>query len=356
MHIYISYTIHDSAFSHRLADTLRSTGHRVWLHDGTDTPSNQQLTSIQQAIAACSVFVLLVTTSALTSQQVYRELQFALSLSRRDPRPQVIPVTLEHLQAAHVWPVLHHLKRIELAPWLPYTYEDTLRHILYSLPTTEAQQVAASATAPPPQVLEQGKTLLSQHRYAEALTLLEHLTQLAPYIPLAWYLQGVACDYLGEYERAIQVYDWALYLDPEMINAWVRKGNSHQRLAQHEEALVAYEQAIGMTPLLAHAWMRKGFLFEQLERFHEALDAYQQALLLTPTTAAANIWYNAGLVLHKLSRDDEAINAFEHALQLDPQDREAQARLSVLRERHQRGPQSSGEKRSRHAVAGQRRR
>lgn len=51
-----------------------------------------------------------------------------------------------------------------------------------------------------------------------------------------------------EYERAIDLYDWALNLRPDKYEAWYNKGYALVELGRYEEAVKCYEEAVKIKP------------------------------------------------------------------------------------------------------------
>ena len=91
MHVFVSYSRHDSDFVARLVALLEANGHDVWL-DATDLRgSDEWRQSIVDAIRAADVVVLVISPRSMASNDVEREITVAAEEQRR-----ILPVVLEH--------------------------------------------------------------------------------------------------------------------------------------------------------------------------------------------------------------------------------------------------------------------
>ena len=168
----------------------------------------------------------------------------------------------------------------------------------------------------------------------------------------AWYGKGIALDFQGRYEEAIEAFDKAIEIDPqfeadriakdlpvymlglqnatESHNAteWYIIGQPLEMQGKHAEAIEAYDEAIRMDPEFAQAWSDKGSALVELNRSEEAIEAYNKALEIDPQDAMT--WYHKGLALASQGEYDESIKAFDKALEIDPQLESAREVKSIV--------------------------
>lgn len=87
--VFISYSHKDSDYAHRLADELRSRQVDVWIDDRIDY-GDQWPRVIQDNLAACRVFIVIMSTRAFNSMWVQNEVSYA----QANHKP-IFPILLE---------------------------------------------------------------------------------------------------------------------------------------------------------------------------------------------------------------------------------------------------------------------
>jgi hypothetical protein len=87
-HVLISYSRQDQGYARKLEDDLRERGFEVWIDDRIETGERWWRT-IDQAIRACAVFVVVMTPDSGESEWVEKEIM----LAQRQKKP-VIPLLL----------------------------------------------------------------------------------------------------------------------------------------------------------------------------------------------------------------------------------------------------------------------
>ena len=322
LQVFVSHTKDDRDFCHTVVDGLIGAGAEVW-YDEHNMGSGMLLDTIEQEIRTRPVFIVILSPAALRSQWVRDECKWAYMRYKRDTTRIIQPVLAGALPDEDDLPLyLQDFKRIEAPGLQPYLAAEATRRLLHALALTPAGQ-APTPVAPQPResgddLLERGKALIAQDRYAEALPLIERATRLLPNSFSAWANLGYLLNELKRYADALLAHERALALDPSNAIAWYNKGVALNELGRREEALAAYERALALDPADAAAWNNKGIALKGLGRREEALVAYERALALDPSNAFA--WYNKGVALNELGRYDEALAALERALALDPAD------------------------------------
>ncbi|HEU5342706.1 MAG TPA: tetratricopeptide repeat protein [Ktedonobacterales bacterium] len=324
MMVFVSHSHEDDAFCRAVVAGLIDAGANVW-YDEHNMQAGHLMEVIQRELGRRPVVVVILTKAAFASRWVKREIGWAYELMDRDPARLLLPVTAgpiarDDFSPQDGWLFLSEFKRIEAAGYQPYPTAEAVRRLLHALALTPAGEAPAPTTARPSEsaadLLERGKALTAQQRYAEALPLFERATQLTPTSFEAWADLGYVLNMLKRYAEALPALDRALALDSSSAAAWNNKGNALSDLKRPAEALAAYDRALALDPAYANAWTGKGNALYDLKRYAEALAAYDRALALDPANAVA--WNNKGNALSDLMRNEEALAAYDRALALDP--------------------------------------
>jgi hypothetical protein len=87
-HIFISYSRQDQGYARKLEDDLRERGFEVWIDDRIETGERWWQT-IDQAVRACAVFVVVMTPDSHESEWVEKEIM----LAQRQEKP-ILPLLL----------------------------------------------------------------------------------------------------------------------------------------------------------------------------------------------------------------------------------------------------------------------
>src|SRR5262249_44621757 len=153
-------------------------------------------------------------------------------------------------------------KRIEAPGLLPYPLEEACRRLLQALALTTPGEASLTPTPQADEsvddLLAQGKALLAQHKYSEAIPFLERASQRDPRSDAAWANLGQAYDYTGRHAEGLTAYERALTLNDTQAWVWNNKGDALLDLGRPAEALAAYERALALDDTQAWVWNNKG--------------------------------------------------------------------------------------------------
>lgn len=120
---------------------------------------------------------------------------------------------------------------------------------------------------------------------------------------------------LGEYEKAIKLYDEAIEINPILENAWNGKGNALTHLGKYDDAINAFERAIQINQNLSIAWLGKGGALSSKCMYNEAIKCYNKTLEIDPNNLAALSALNAkGVDLNYLGMYSEANQLFDYVI------------------------------------------
>lgn len=95
-------------------------------------------------------------------------------------------------------------------------------------------------------------------------------------------LRGNWYYHRGDYERASDLYDWAIILRPNFRKAWNNKGVALGKRENHEEAVTCFDKALELKEDFVEAWANKGISFYKLGKYKEAQKCYEEALKINP--------------------------------------------------------------------------
>lgn len=83
---------------------------------------------------------------------------------------------------------------------------------------------------------------------------------------------------LGQFTKAIELYDRALELRPDLLETHFNKGLALTRLAHYPEARTCLDRTIEMNPELAECYYTRGLIYEYMMEYENAVADYDRAL------------------------------------------------------------------------------
>ena len=172
---------------------------------------------------------------------------------------------------------------------------------------------------------QQGWTLASEHRWKEAIPLLEKAIAAEPDFSHALVNLAMAYDHTGRTAEAIPMYEKALALDPENFEARVNLGLAYAATGSGDEALGAWTKALEVNPSDPVAHNDLGMLLARRHEFDEAERHLRLALEVDPTYVVA--LKNLASVLLERGRLGDARRELEKALAAKPDDDDVHALL-----------------------------
>lgn len=166
--------------------------------------------------------------------------------------------------------------------------------------------------------MAEGRALIAEGQYAEALTLFERAIAALPDSADAWRGKGGALAGLERYEEAQAATERVLELNPSDARAWYNRGYTFYCQEQLNEAMDAFEHSLALDSTYEPAWFWRASVLLGLNRCEDALVCCDRALALDPNDGET--WFLKGNVLDQLDRPSDALLCFERALALDPSD------------------------------------
>lgn len=202
---------------------------------------------------------------------------------------------------------------------------------------------------PGPRALLEGKRLLDEGSYPEAVASLEEATMLLPKNAVAWNHLGLAHHAARQSDQAVKAYRVALSLDPRlaavrynlgclyldqdsltnaleelrsftllrpgMIDGWLKLGAALTRARRLDEAERSFRTALDLQARHPEALNGLGLVQMQRRRFQEALNHFNAAATQNPPYPPAVL--NAAIVHHQLNSRTAALNRYRQYLNLD---------------------------------------
>ena len=195
-------------------------------------------------------------------------------------------------------------------------------------PPAAVEAPAAPAPAPPAPsgrdaeeallLLEQGRVLVDQRRWAEASQRFERAMALDPGLAAAWAERGNVRQQQQDLSGARADYDHALTLDPGCRLAWNNRGTLRRAQGDLSGAVEDYARGIEHHPEHANLWLNRGNARKDQGDLGGALVDYTRALELAPEDFAP--WAERGTVHAALGDLERALVDYDQALTLMPDD------------------------------------
>jgi tetratricopeptide (TPR) repeat protein len=141
------------------------------------------------------------------------------------------------------------------------------------------------------------------------------LIDRVPYNPVAWYNLGMAYSCIGEYEKAIDAFEYAFIIDKEFEAAYKDCGDLCFELCRYRQALRIYLEAYDVFGVDMDLLSNIGQCLIHLNKNKTARKYLTKALQLDPYND--ELHYYVGISFSREGRWINAINAYRRALDLD---------------------------------------
>lgn len=118
--------------------------------------------------------------------------------------------------------------------------------------------------------------------YSEAIATYQRIVDLSPYSQEDWFNLGQLHFLVGDYEAAIEAYDFALAIDEQDFISLLQKAHAFFHLGQFDRSIEFYKECNTSTEESWHINLFIAECYENLERFTEALFYYKQSFQVKP--------------------------------------------------------------------------
>lgn len=163
---------------------------------------------------------------------------------------------------------------------------------------------------------ELGFCLETMGNHAQSVELFTAFVDDHPYSCPGWYNLGNAQQRVGQYQKAIDAYEYALVIDEEFSPALLQKAAALTMMEDYLQALECYRESILLDAPQANIYTLMGECMERMNRLTEATDYYQCALELDGDFADAHV--GLGVVAEMREDWPASLKCFEKAMELEP--------------------------------------
>ncbi|MEM9846544.1 MAG: tetratricopeptide repeat protein [Bacteroidota bacterium] len=153
-------------------------------------------------------------------------------------------------------------------------------------------------------------------QYEESIQFYDDLLAVDAYSSKAWHNMGQAHAYLGNYEAAIEAYEYAYLVDENLEFAYRDRAEICYELKYYQEALRSYEEILGLFEPDADLYLKAAQCHYHLGEIRPAKNYLAQAALLE-SMQEDEVFYYVGLCYAKEENWDLAIEFYEKAIQVD---------------------------------------
>lgn len=197
------------------------------------------------------------------------------------------------------------------------------------------RQIQLGTTAPDPKdrvdvlkILSRVEDFLNSKDYARAARLMEQGWRLDPANPRCHIYLATAYEQMGQYQRAIQVFQHALDVKVETDKIYSRLGIDYLHLNQLDKAVDAMARANLINPRDLNNLLNLGMAYLQLGRVDDAEKAFRAITAQNDRSAAAH--NGLGLVAIQRGDTETARREFEKALEVNPDEVKSLLDLGIL--------------------------
>ena len=216
------------------------------------------------------------------------------------------------------------------------------QNLLKALSFVALVLLLAGCTPAGPRALLDGKALLDQGRYAEAVEKLTLATSLMATNAQAWNYLGLARQQAGDASEAVTAYRQALRLDRELVEAHYNLGCLWLDQGKPDAAKSEFTACTLRRANFPEAWLKLGAAQFRLLEFTAAGESFQKALQQSPNHPEA--LNGLGLVAAQRKRPRDAAQYFNAALKQRPNYRPALLNLATVLHRDFNDPASAAQK------------
>ena len=166
------------------------------------------------------------------------------------------------------------------------------------------------------QTFDEGRSLLNQGRYLDAIHKFRVTTELEVDWDEPWYLIGVAWEEDLQFQKAISAYNDCLARNPENVSASYRKAECLRKNNDLRAAIATYDHAISLQTDHSDAIAGRAEALRMLGRFEDALIWFDRVLLIDEANYLATCGKAASL--NALRRFEDALPLWVQASELSP--------------------------------------
>ena len=268
---------------------------------------------ILKEVADSDILLYLVSAYSLASENCNRELAEALGAEIR-----VLPIILESCD----W-LNHQLSDFQAFPdkgkplneWEPESkgwqnVVDGIRKVV------EEMQTDVQKGTLPEWVFQQSNFLLMLGQIEKAIEAYSYAIELNPNNVSAYNNRGVAYGKKSEVDRAIEDLNTAIQRNPDYAKAYNNRGVVYGLKGDFDRAIKDYNTVLKRKPNYAKAYNNRGIAYREKGDFDRAISDFNTAIELNPNYAEP--YNNRGAAYDKKHELDRAIEDYNKAIELNP--------------------------------------
>ena len=158
------------------------------------------------------------------------------------------------------------------------------------------------------------------HRLGEGIEFYQRLIDEHPYSYMLWYYLAELYIKQGNYELALNAYDYCLLIKEDFAPAHLDMAQALSLMEKFKEAIERYMMAFEYCKPDAFTYYNIGECHENLQELETARTYYKKAVKLAPEMSQA--WYGIGVTFEEEDRWYEAVHYIKKAIELDDQNGE----------------------------------
>lgn len=120
---------------------------------------------------------------------------------------------------------------------------------------------------------------------------------------------------LGNYKKALVLFDQTLTVEPFHVMALIKKGNILGKFAKYADAIAYYDKALEIEPQNRLALINKGLALHYLQRYDDAILCYDTILEAKPDSAIT--LYNKASSLVRIGKTEQGLEVLQAAIDVD---------------------------------------
>ena len=162
-----------------------------------------------------------------------------------------------------------------------------------------------------------GEAIECTRKYEEGIAIYEGLLDKDPYNATAWYYLGQAKAYLGQYDEALEAYDYAFVIDESFYNACRECAELNFELKRFEKSRTYFEHLLNNFESEADGDLHLdiGKCYLALGHFQSAQIFLRHALRLDPINE--EVLFQIGRCYAKQEKWESAVDYYQRAADLD---------------------------------------
>ncbi|HRS54031.1 MAG TPA: tetratricopeptide repeat protein [Bacteroidales bacterium] len=153
----------------------------------------------------------------------------------------------------------------------------------------------------------------------KAINFLSKFLDKHPFSPTAWHCLGNIYIKTGQFNEAIEAFDYAIAINPEYyIASYYSKAQAFEFLENYKDALITYKELLKLDKDNPYLYNSIGECYENLNQPKKSLSFFKKAITIEPYFAEA--WINIGIFYINHDEPNVALKYMKKAYNIIPDD------------------------------------